>query len=77
MTRWHVIAVGAVVIVALAALMVWRAQPAAPTVPEETLPLTPEQPPHENLAPTPAPPPAVETAPPEACVPPPPVPLPP
>ena len=77
MTRWHVIAVGAVVIVALAALMVWRAQPAAPTVPEETVPLTPEQPPHENLAPTPAPPPAVETAPPEACVPPPPVPLPP
>lgn len=77
MTRWHVVAIGAVVIVAGAALMVWRAQPAAPTVPEETPPLTLERPPLQDLAPTPAPPPAVETAPPEACVPPPPVRLPP
>ena len=76
MTRWHVVAIGAVVIVAVAALLVWRAQPAAPTIPEEAPLLTPEAPPPEDLAPTPAPPPAVETALPEPCVPPPPVPLP-
>ena len=75
MTRWHVVAIGAVVIVAVAALLVWRAQPAAPTIPEEAPLLTPEAPPPEDLAPTPAPPPAVETALPEPCVPPP-VPLP-
>jgi len=76
-TRWHVVAIGAVVIVAVAALLVWRAQPAAPTIPEEAPLLTPEEPPPEDLAPTPALPPAVETALPEPCVPPPPpVPLP-
>lgn len=75
-TRWHAVAIGAVVIVAVVALLVWWAQPAAPTIPEEAPPLAPE-PPLENLAPTPAPPPAAEIAPPEACVlPPPPMPLP-
>lgn len=77
MTRWHIVAIGAVVIVAVVALLVWRAQPAAPTILEEAPPLTPDRPPVESPAPTPAPPPAVETAPPEACVLPPPVPLPP
>lgn len=76
MTRWHVVAIGAVVIVAVVALLVWRAQPAPPATPEEAPPLTPEQPSLENPAPTPAPPPAVETAPPEACVAPPPAALP-
>ncbi len=77
MTRWHVVAIGAVLIVAVVALLVWRAQPGAPpTIPKEAPPPASEQPTLENRAPTPAPPPTVETAPPEACVLPPPAPLP-
>lgn len=81
MTRWHVVAIGAVVIVAVAALLVWRAQPGAPpTIPEEAPRPGPAQPTLENQAPTPTPtptpPPAAEVVPPEACVLPPPAPLP-
>ena len=76
MTRWHAVAVGAVVIVGVVALLLWRAQPPAPPTPEDVPPPAPEQPSLGRATPTPAPPPVAETVAPEACVQPPPAPLP-
>lgn len=79
MTRWHAVAIGAVVILGVVVLLVWQTgRPAAPAITEEAPLPTADPPPLESPAPTPAPPPAGETAAREPCVlPPPPPPLPP
>lgn len=78
MTRWHAVAVGAVVILAVVALLVWQAQAPAPPAIVEEAPSPTAEPPRVEVTPTtPTTPPTDETAAPEACVqPPPPPPLP-
>lgn len=77
MTRWHVVAIGAVVIVGVVSVVLWQAQRPTPTATPEEAPLpAPGPPARKSPAPTPAPP-AADPAAPEPCVPPPaPAPLP-